>query len=347
MPPALVAPRHSRDAPRNRQLSCRRGQPLAPFGGLLSLGGGSVRVRVLGSAAGGGFPQWNCGCPNCRGVREGTLRATARTQESVAVSADGAAWLLLNASPEIRQQIEDFPGLHPRGPRHSPVRAIALTNGDLDHTLGLLSLRESHPLAVYATESVWRGFTQGNALYRTLERFRGQVTWRALEPGREVTVTDPDGQPIGLAIEPVPAPGKLPIHLEATASADPGDNVGLRIRDAASGRRLAYFPATAAITSALRDALAEADCVFFDGTFWSSDELPRLGLGDKRAEDMAHLPVGGAGGSLAALDGLRAARRILIHVNNTNPLLREDSAERKAVEATGWEVARDGMEVAL
>jgi pyrroloquinoline quinone biosynthesis protein B len=306
-----------------------------------------VRIRVLGSAAGGGFPQWNCGCPNCRGAREGTARALPRTQESVAVSADGASWVLLNASPEIRQQIEDFAGLHPRGPRHSPVSAIALTNGDLDHTLGLLSLRESYPLAVYATESVRRGFIEGNRLYRTLERFPGQITWRGLKIGRETELAGPDGRPTGLLIEPVPAPGKLPIHLEGLSSPHPEDNVGLRIRATSSGRRLAYFPAAGGLTPAVRDALADADCIFFDGTFWTSDELPALGLGDKRAEDMAHLPVGGASGSLAALRGLRATRRLYIHVNNTNPLLRDDSAERKATEAAGWEVARDGMEVTL
>ena len=227
------------------------------------------------------------------------------------------------------------------------MSAIALTNGDLDHTLGLLSLRESHPLAVYATESVRRGFTEGNVLYRTLERFRGQVTWRTLALGREEQVTSPDGRPIGLSIEPVAAPGKLPIHLEGVSAPEPADNIGLRIRETASGRRLAYFPAAAALTPAVQQALADADCVFFDGTFWSSDELPAQGLGEKRAEDMAHLPVGGPGGSLAGLGGLRAARRLYIHVNNTNPLLREDSLERKTVEAAGWEIARDGMEVTL
>jgi pyrroloquinoline quinone biosynthesis protein B len=307
----------------------------------------SVRIRVLGSAAGGGLPQWNCGCPNCRGARAGTAQITSRTQESVAVSADGQSWVLLNASPEIRQQIESFEGLHPRGARHSPIAAIVFTNGDLDHTLGLLSLRESHPLAVYATDSVRRGFTANNVLYRTLERFPGQISWRTLKLGGEDELVGPDGRSTGLLVEAVPAPGKLPIHLEGISSPDAGDNIGLCIRDPGSGRRLAYFPAAAGLTPAVQDALADADCVFFDGTFWSSDELPALGLGEKRAEDMAHLPVGGPGGSVAALGGLRARRRVYIHINNTNPLLRDDSAERRAVEAAGWEVARDGMEVTL
>lgn len=304
-------------------------------------------IRVLGSAAGGGFPQWNCGCPNCRGLREGSLPAQARTQECVAVSADGAGWLLLNCSPEIRQQVEGFPGLHPRGPRDSPIAAIVLTNGDLDHCLGLLSLRESHPLVVYATEPVRRGFVEGNVLYRTLERFPGQTTWRVLKIGREEEVVGVDGRVTGLAIEAVPVPGKPPVHLERLAPPDPEDNVGVRVREPRTGRVLAYCSAAAAVTPDVRRALAGADAVFFDGTFWSSDELPALGLGVKRAEEMAHLPVGGPDGSLARLADVRARRRVYIHVNNTNPMLREDSAERRQVEAAGWEIAGDGMEVWL
>jgi len=304
-------------------------------------------IRVLGSAAGGGFPQWNCGCPNCRGLREGTVRAQARTQECVAVSADGAAWLLLNCSPEIRQQIEGFPGLHPRGPRDSPIAAILITNGDLDHCLGLLSLRESHPLVVYATEPVRRGFVEDNILYRTLERFPGQVTWRTLKLGGDEEIAGPDGRPTGLAVAPLAVPGKPPIHLEHRAPPAPEDNIGVRVREPATGRVLVYCSAAAAVTDDMRRALDGADAVFFDGTFWSSDELPALGLGTKRAEEMAHLPVGGPGGSLARLAGLRARRRVYIHINNTNPMLRDDSAERAQVDAAGWEIAGDGMEVRL
>lgn len=304
-------------------------------------------IRVLGSAAGGGFPQWNCGCPNCRGLREGTVRAQARTQECVAVSADGAAWLLLNCSPEIRQQIEGFPGLHPRGPRDSPIAAILVTNGDLDHCLGLLSLRESHPLVVYATEPVRRGFVEDNVLYRTLERFPGQVTWRTLKLGGDEAIVGPDGRPTGLAVTPLAVPGKPPIHLEHRAPPAAEDNIGVRVREQATGRVLAYCSAAAAVTDDMRRALDGADAVFFDGTFWSSDELPALGLGTKRAEQMAHLPVGGPGGSLARLAGLHARRRVYIHINNTNPMLRDDSAERAQVDAAGWEIAGDGMEVRL
>jgi pyrroloquinoline quinone biosynthesis protein B len=302
---------------------------------------------VLGSSAGGGFPQWNCGCPNCRGVRDGTVPALPRTQESVALSADGDDWFLLNASPDIHRQIEGFPRLHPRGPRHSPIRGIVLSNGDLDHCLGLLLLREFHPLVVYATEHVRRGFTEDNILYHTLERFPGQVTWRGLKLGREEELVGEAGRASGLSMEALALPGKLPVHLEGRASPDPEQNVGFRIRERSTGRVMAYFPAVGQVTPAVYQGLEGADCVFFDGTFWSSDELPALRLVDKRAEDMAHCPLAGETGSLAALAGLGARRRVLIHLNNTNPLLREDSPERRTAAAAGWEVAHDGMEIAL
>jgi pyrroloquinoline quinone biosynthesis protein B len=299
-----------------------------------------LQVRVLGSAAGGGVPQWNCGCPNCREARAGGS-VRARTQESVAISADGESWFLLNVSPEVRAQIESFPSLWPRAPRHSPIAGLLLTNGDLDHCLGLLSLRESHPLVAYATESVRAGIATGNVFYRTLERFAGQVTWRTLAAGHE--------QPLGdtpLAVTAIPAPGKAPLHLEGLRPASPEDNVGVVVRDTRSGRRLAYFSGVAGPSPALVRAVTDADLVFFDGTFWSSDELIAAGLGTRRAEEMAHWPVGGPDGSLPFLSGLRG-QRVLIHINNTNPILREGSAERRAVEAAGVQVAFDGLELSL
>jgi pyrroloquinoline quinone biosynthesis protein B len=253
----------------------------------------------------------------------------------------------VNASPEIRQQIEGFPPLHPRGPRHSPIQGIVLTNGDLDHCLGLLSLRESHPITVYATEGVRRGFTERNVLYRTLERFPGQTTWRVLTPGREEELKRDDGRPSGLVVEAIAVPGKPALHLEGLEPPDVEDNVAVRVREPSTGRVLAYASAVGRITRTVRDALEGAGCVFFDGTFWSSDELIAGGLGTKRAEEMAHVPVGGAEGSLTGLASLRAGRKVYIHVNNTNPVLREDSPERASVEAAGWEVAWDGMEIEL
>ncbi len=306
-----------------------------------------MRIRVLGSAAGGGFPQWNCGCPNCSGARAGTIAARARSQECVAVSPDGDHWFLLNASPEIRAQIESFPEIHPRAARHSPIAGIVLTSGDLDHCLGLLSLRESYPLVVYASDAVRRGFTERNVLYRTLERFPGQVRWKALRDGEETDLTIGDGDtPSGLRIKAVAAPGKPPVHLEGIDSKTPEENVGVTIRETASGTSMAYFSAAGGVTDAVRAELAASTCAFFDGTFWSETELIDLGLGSKRAADMAHVPIGGDTGSLKAL-GTIGKRRVFIHINNTNPILRDDSSEAAAVRAAGWEIASDGMEIVL
>ena len=306
-----------------------------------------MRIQVLGSAAGGGCPQWNCACRNCRGARDGSIRVEARTQECVAVSSDdGRAWFLLNASPEIRAQIEACTALHPKGLRHSPIEGILLTNGDLDHTLGLLCLREWQRLLVYATETVRRGFVENNVLYRTLQRFPGQVGWRTLPVGSEVEMATASGVPSGLVVEAFPVPGKPPVHLEGLGPPGPGDNVGLRIREPATGHVLVYLSAVARVTAEVLAFAESADCLFFDGTFWSDDELREVGS-DKRARDLAHLPIGGEEGSLAALSPVRRPQRVYIHINNTNPVLREDSPERVAVERAGWRVACDGMEIAL
>jgi len=308
-----------------------------------------LKIRVLGSAAGGGFPQWNCGCFNCREGRRLGGRAKPRTQESVAISADGESWFLVNASPEIRAQIEACPELWPKAERHSPIAGILLTNGDMDHCLGLLSLRESHPLVLYATDAVRAGFTEGNVLYRTLERFPGQVTWRRLEIGREQPLGGFAG---GLRVTAIPAPGKLPVHLEGRRDPSPEDSVGFMVRDAAGGRGLAYFSGVAGPSPEIEQALAGAAVAFFDGTFWSSDELVASGLGTKRAEEMAHWPIGGPEGSLQFLAQRPAwtpegQLAIYIHINNTNPILCEDSPERRAVEDAGLRVAYDGMELDL
>ena len=263
------------------------------------------------------------------------------------MSADGETWFLLNASPDICRQIERSPFLHPRAARHSPIRAILLTNGDLDHCLGLFSLRESYPLVIYATERVRGGLVESNAMFRTLQRFPEQVTWRVLELGREQDLSGLDGAPSGLSVLPLAVAGKLPMHLEGLLSPDPEDNVGVRIRHRSTGRVAVYVPAAARLDDGWLEALNGADCVFFVGTFWSSDELIRLGLSSGRAEDMGHLPVGGPEGSLVQLRRLRAGRKIYTHLNNTNAILPRDAPERRAVEEAGWEVAEDGLEVHL
>jgi pyrroloquinoline quinone biosynthesis protein B len=262
-----------------------------------------------------------------------------RTQDAVAVSVSGRGpWLLVNASPDVLRQIERFPALHPRAPRDTPIGAIALTNGDLDHVVGLLSLRESQPLVVLATERVRAGLVERNAMLRTLARTPEQVTWNRLVLGRELELAA-----LGLGVTPLAASGKLPVHLTGVLEPSAEDNVALRIRDLASGRVLVVATAVGSLEGV--DALVrDADVLLFDGTFWSDDELVQQGLGKARARDMAHVPIGGAGGSL---ERLRAGRRIYTHVNNTNPVLRRGTPERAAVEAAGWQIAFDGMEVEL
>jgi pyrroloquinoline quinone biosynthesis protein B len=304
-----------------------------------------MRLRVLGSAAGGGLPQWNCACSNCADARAGSGRVIPRTQDALALEAAPGVWFLINASPDVHRQIQANPELAPRDGRATPIHGVVLTNGDLDHTLGLFSLRENTPLSLYATESVRRGLVEGNTIFRTLERFPGQSAWKTLALDAPIELVGPGG-PTGVTVTAVPLPGKVPKHLEGLAPPSPGDNVGLWIRDTRTGTLLVL--ATAA--GAAGDYVARmdgADACFFDGTFWTSDELPRLGLGTARAEDMAHLPISGERGSLALLAGVRAVRKVFTHINNTNPMLVEGSPERRAVEAAGWEVAADGLEIHL
>jgi pyrroloquinoline quinone biosynthesis protein B len=306
-----------------------------------------MHVRVLGSAAGGGFPQWNCGCANCQGVRNGSIRARARTQESVAFSADGQSWFLLNASPEIRAQIEGFPALHPKAARDSPIHGVLLTNGDLDHVLGLLCLRESFPLAVYSSRDVEEGFTRGNTMFRTLQRFEGQVSWKHIGLDTPFELVTRQGQKTGLVVTGWGVPGKLPLHLEGSRSPSPEDNLGLEIQEKRTGALLVYLPAVGLIRDRERIAAAAATCLFFDGTFWSSDELRKIDPNAPRAEQMAHLPMNGPEGTLARLKDVPGKRRFFIHVNNSNPVLREDSPEYVRVREYGWDVAWDGMELEL
>lgn len=303
-----------------------------------------MHVRVLGSAAGGGFPQWNCGCPNCTAVRAGDARFLARTQASAAVTADGEHWFLLNASPDVRAQVDAFRPLHPRTGRGTPIAGIVLTSGDLDHCLGLLSLRESEALVVYATASVRRSFCDDNRLYRTLERFDGQVRWCDLELGGAYDLVA-GSHSAGLRLEVVPIPGTPPLHVAATSTPSDGDVVAVRLQDRRTGGVVVYAPGVAAVTPLLLDALDGAEAAFVDGTFWSSGELVNVTGGTRRAEDMGHLPLSGPRGTLAALRGITIGRRVLTHVNNTNPVLRADSEERRIVEGEDWEVAFDGMEL--
>ena len=304
-----------------------------------------MHLRVLGSAAGGGSPQWNCGCANCMAVRAGHSAIEPRTQASAAVSADGQQWFLLNASPDIRAQIEAFPALHPRQLRDTPIGGIVLTNGDVDACLGLFILREDQPLVLHASEAVERGLRQHNALTRTLERRPGQVIWNRLRAGEVVPLTGPTG-PSGLTIEAVPTPGTVPLHLKGIVESSSEDNLALVLRDA-RGASLLYAPTVAARTPLLDERARAADVLVFDGTFFRDDELTSLGLTTRSARDMAHWPLGGLDGSLRWLAQLPCRRKILTHINNTNPILRGDAPERAELAAAGVEPAHDGLEVEL
>jgi len=301
-----------------------------------------VRIIVLGSAAGGGFPQWNCDCPNCRRARSGDPAARRRTQCSLAVSADGERWFLLNASPDLRQQLAATPALHPRAgaPRHSPVAGVLLTNGDIDHVAGLLSLREGHAFGVYATPRILSVLDR-NPVFNALDR--DLVARRPVALGQPLTLGE------RLAVELFAVPGKVPLYLEEGSPEIGGeteDVVGVRVA-ADGGASFVFVPGCARLSAALVRRLAGAPVVFFDGTLWQDDEMIRLGAGSKTGQRMGHMSVSGSGGSLAAFARLEVARKIYIHINNTNPILLEDSPERAAVTAAGWEVAYDGMEIEL
>jgi pyrroloquinoline quinone biosynthesis protein B len=297
-----------------------------------------VWVRVLGSAAGGGFPQWNCGCPRCRAVRDGSRPCRARTQSSVAVSADYRRWFLLNASPDIRAQIESFPALHPDGIRDSPLRSVLLTDAELDHTFGLLLLRETDDIEIHCTEAVYETLLNGTSLLRTLGAYTG-VEWQPITTGREMSLDDGLSY---LAFE-------VPTNKRARFGTGEGGEsvVGYRITDARTGRALVYVPGAQQLTASVRKQLQDCACLLFDGTCWQDDELVELGIANKTSREMGHLPIGDADGSLKQLAPLPIERKIYIHINNTNPILIEDSPERRIVEEHGLEVAVDGLELEI
>lgn len=301
-------------------------------------------VRVLGSAAGGGFPQWNCNCRNCRGLREGRLNARPRTQSSVALSDDGAAWVLCNASPDIRAQLASFPALQPaRRPRDTAIGAVVLLDGQIDHAAGLLSLREGCPLDVWCSEAVHRDLSDGFPLFALLAHWNGGLRWRPIAPDGPFRVPACPA----LRFTPVPLGSAAPPYSPRRRAPQPGDSLGLLVEDAGSGGRLFYAPGLGRVDAALREVLRGADCLLLDGTFWHDDELRRCGVGDRLGSEMGHLALSGPGGLLEVLEALPAVRRVLVHINNTNPILDEDSAERALLDRRGIEVAWDGMSIEL
>jgi pyrroloquinoline quinone biosynthesis protein B len=300
---------------------------------------GRLTAIVLGAAAGGGFPQWNCRCAVCRLAWAGDRRVKPRTQASLAVSADGERWILLNASPDLRAQIQANRSLHPlQTARGSPIAAVVLTGAEIDQTAGLLSLRERSPFTLYGTAATLAAVAD-NPMFAALAP--DVVTRRAVVPGARFALGN------GIDAELFIVPGKVPLYLEGddpdTAS-ETSANVGVEIFG--GGARLAYVPGAAAITPAVKARLAGADVVMFDGTLFSDDEMIATGTGEKTGRRMGHMPLDGPGGSLAALADLRA-RRIFVHINNTNPILIDGSPARERAAAAGWEVAEDGLEVEL
>jgi pyrroloquinoline quinone biosynthesis protein B len=307
-------------------------------------------ISILGSSAGGGFPQWNCNCANCRAVRAGAPGFSARSQSSLAVSANGRDWLLLNASPDLRQQIASRPALAPDaagGARSSPIRAVALTNGDVDHIAGLLNLRERQAFDIYASR-------------RVLDVLRSNSIFEILAPDLVRRVELPLGSPLpihgggsslGLTLEAFAAPGKVALYLEdvnaPNLGTQEGDTLGLRVIEDATGKGFIYLPGCARLDAPLAERLRGADLVFCDGTLWSENEMLEQGLMPKTGSRMGHMNMSGPEGSIAAFAPLDVRRKVFIHINNSNPVLDANSPERAAAQAAGWSIGEDGMEFEL
>lgn len=304
-----------------------------------------MKIRVLGASAGGGFPQWNCNCPNCDGVRKGKIKAKPRTQSSIAISENNLDWILFNASPDVLAQIKAFPALQPaRSIRDTAIKAIILIDSQIDHTTGLLMLREGKPLEIYCTEMAHEDLTTGNPLFNVLGHYC-TVNWHKLPThnGNGFSVIGAQR----LRFTAVPLKSKAPPYSPHRQDPQEGDNIGIRIEDAHTGKNLFYAPGLGKLEPHLEPFLKNADCLLVDGTCWTDDELIRFGISKQSARDMGHLPQSGEGGMISVLKPLTKPRKILIHINNTNPILNEESRERAELTANGIEVAYDGMEIDL
>jgi len=304
-----------------------------------------VKIRILGSAAGGGFPQWNCNCFNCHGVRNGTIEAVSRTQSSIAVSENGVDWVLVNASPDILVQIRANPDLQPaRAVRDSGIAAVVLMDAQIDHVTGLLMLRErGAPLPLYATAQVLADLAQALPITRVLSHYCGVEAHRLPIDGAALTVP-----PLAnTSFLPVPLLSRAPPYSPHRDDPHPGDNIGLMLHDTASGARVFYAPGLGEVTAAVEAAMLQADVLLVDGTCWSDDEMLDLGLSKKTARMMGHLAQTGPGGMIELLGRMPARRKILIHINNSNPILRDDSPQRAELAAHGIEVAFDGMDITV
>jgi len=304
-----------------------------------------VRIEILGSAAGGGFPQWNCNCRNCHALRAGTFPGKPRTQTQIAVSGDDHSWLLLNASPDLRLQIEGAPFLHPReGRRDSPITTVLLTSADIDQIAGLLSLRELQAIRVYCTPSIRRILQDDNSMFGMLNRVPRQVVWSEVDLERQISLCTVDESDIGISCSVFSLGSRYPAYVSRPRAAELPSNESLlgAILHSSTGGRVAYMPAVPAIDDSLLRRLEDIDLLLFDGTFWSDDELIEVQGSGARAREMGHVSVSGAEGSLRRLAELRRPRKVFVHVNNTNPMLDESGPQYAEVRAAGWEIAEDG-----
>ncbi|HEX8816311.1 MAG TPA: pyrroloquinoline quinone biosynthesis protein PqqB [Terriglobales bacterium] len=306
-----------------------------------------MHLKILGSAAGGGFPQWNCACPNCRAARRSNSTHKARSQAQLAVSSDGTFWFLLGASPDLRSQIESCAELQPRnGSRSSPIAGVVLAGADIDHTLGLLLLRELQPLQVYATDSVIHVLRDNNSMFGMLNRVPDQVRWQSIKPDQSFPLQIVGGENARISCLPIPLSSRYPAFVQNSAL-NPDEAVLGLILTSDSGKRVGYFPNVAELSEELVRQLNTVDLLLFDGTFYSDDELIHAQGSGQCAREMGHIPVSGSDGSLRQLAAIAGPRKMYIHINNTNPMLDESSAEHAEVRNAGWELAEDGWQTTL
>ncbi|MGM8910706.1 pyrroloquinoline quinone biosynthesis protein PqqB [Psychrobacter sp. 1U1] len=301
-------------------------------------------IHVLGSAAGGGFPQWNCNCHNCQGVRQGTINAKTRTQSSIAISENGTDWILFNASPDIRQQLFDFKAAHPaRGLRDTGINAVVLMDSQLDHTTGLLTLREGCPIDVWCTDMVHQDLTTGFPIFNVLAHWNGGLQHHQIDPNQRFHIKGFDN----LELTPLIIKSSAPPYSPHRNDPHDGDNIALIVKDLSTQKQLFYAPGLAKIDERIMQIMQASDCVMIDGTLWTDDEMQTCGVGTKTGQDMGHLHISGEDGSLHYLDQLTGIRKVLIHINNTNPILDDDSEQAAILKQHGVEVAFDGMELEL
>lgn len=304
-----------------------------------------MHIHVLGAGAGGGFPQWNCNCPNCDGVRKGTIKARVRTQSSITVSGDGVNWVLFNASPDVLKQFQEFAPLQPaRTIRDTGVVGIVLIDAQIDHTTGLLMLREGTiRREIYCTDMVHQDMTTGNPLFNILGHYCG-ANWHQV-PVDGTSFEIPGAA--NLRFTAYPLKSKAPPYSPHRYDSHVGDTIGVRVEDLKTGKNLFYAPGLGEIEPHLPPLFENADCVMVDGTFWTDTEMIDMGLMDKTARTIGHIPQSGAGGMMEVLAGFKKPRKVLIHINNTNPILNEESSQRAQLEAAGIEVSYDGMDITL